>query len=1113
MIMSKKFNIPNLIKNLNMIKKIYAVALLSMILSGCSSKSDKLFTLLDEDDTGIDFRNMLREGDDMNVMNYSYFYNGAGVAVGDINNDGLQDLLFTGNMVKNRLFINKGNFEFEDITEKSGIASMQGWCTGATMADINGDGNLDIYICRSADINPDRRKNLLFINNGNLTFTEKAEEYGLADHGYSTQSSFFDYDKDGDLDMFLINHSLQKYTTGVQENVQLRKEQNPDFANKLFRNDNGKFKDISAEAGITSNVLTFGLGLAISDLNNDSWPDIYVSNDFNEPDYMFLNNGNGTFTDKLTESMAQISMYSMGSDVADYNNDGLPDIVTLDMLPESNEVQKMHTGSENFDKMQFLFNKGFYYQFSRNMLQKNNGDGTFSEIGQLAGVSNTDWSWAALFSDLDRDGKKDLFITNGYVKDYTDMDFLKFTMDETIRARQQGNNVVAKDFIEKMPTIEQPNYVFQNVGNDRFEKKNTDWGVDQKGISAGAVYADLDNDGDMDLVVSNTNDYASVYKNNSEVLNKNSYLRVHLKGDKQNSLGIGAKVILYAKGTKYFQEQIPVRGFQSSVDPVLNFGLGENQIIDSLFVIWPNDKSQIIKGVKVNQTLVLEQKNAGSDLKFNPISKGAQYLSNSSLVNYVHTENQFNDFTVQTLLPNYLSRTGPVMAKADFNADGNEDLFIGGAAGQSGALFTQTSTGAFVKKSSASLDADANYEDTAAEFFDIDGDGDLDLYVGSGGYEFGPDSPWLQDRIYINDGKGNFSKKATGLPKMLSSTGTIRSSDIDSDGDLDLFIGSRVVPGMYPSTPESKILINDGKGNFSDATAKIAPDVKFAGMVTDAVWLDVNQDKMKDLIVVGEWMPIRIFINQKGKLTDKSADYIKFGSSGWWNAIHAEDMDADGDQDLIIGNLGKNAQFNATEKEPLSIYYKDFDENGSVDPIFCYYIDGVSYPAASRDDLMDQLPSLKNKFLEYYKYANATINDLFTPDQLKDAGMLKAELLETVYLENTGKGFNLKRLPVEAQYAPVYAIAASDVDRDGKMDLILAGNNSWTRIKFGHFTASNGVLLSGNAKGDFSYVPQWKSGLNIRGDVRSLESFSRGKNSGHQFIFGINNGAVKAVKN
>ncbi|MGV3684789.1 MAG: VCBS repeat-containing protein [Daejeonella sp.] len=1094
-----------------MLKKIYAAALLSLALSGCASKNDTLFTLLDEDDTGIDYSNKLRESDELNVMNYSYFYNGAGVAVGDINNDGLQDLLFTGNMVRNRLYINKGNFEFENITDKSGIASMQGWCTGATMIDINADGFLDIYICRSADIDPERRKNLLFINNGDLTFTEKAEEYGLADHGYSTQASFFDYDKDGDLDMFLINHSLQKYTTGVQENVQLRKQQNPDFANKLYQNNNGYYTDISAKAGITSNVLTFGLGLAISDVNNDNWPDIYVSNDFNEPDYLFINNGDGTFTDKLAESMSLVSMYSMGSDVADYNNDALPDLVTLDMLPEDNQTQKMHSGAENFDKMQFLFQKGFYYQFSRNMLQKNNGDGTFSEIGQLAGISNTDWSWAALFSDYDNDGNKDLFVTNGYVKDYTDMDFLRYTMDQTIRARQEGKEVAVKDFIEKMPTIVTPNYIFRNTGNDRFEKKNAEWGLSKEGISAGAAYADLDNDGDMDLIVSNTNDYAGIYKNNSETIEKNNYIKIKLKGDPRNSYGIGSKVTVYCKDKKYYQEQIPVRGFQSSVDPVLNFGLGKNTLIDSILIVWPNDQTQKLRSVKVNQTVTLDVKNSGQGDKFLPAPSDT-YFTNTNSINHTHTENHFNDFTVQTLLPNYLSRQGPCMAKADLNRDGLEDIFVGGAAGQPGAIYLQTAGGSFTPRPSKAIAADLQYEDTAAEFLDVDGDGDKDLYVASGGYEFSKDDILLQDRIYINDGKGGFSASKTSLPKMLISTGSVKSADIDADGDIDIFVGGRLVPGMYPTTPESKILINDGKGNYTDATNKIAPAIKNIGMVTDALWIDVDNDKAEDLVVVGEWMPVKVFLNKNGKLTDASSAYIKFASTGWWNKIHADDMDGDGDKDLIIGNLGTNAQFRASEKEPLQLYFKDFDENGSVDPIFCYYNGGASYPAASRDDITDQLPGLKKKFLEYHKYSTATITDLFTPEQLKDAKVLKSEILETVYLENTGKGFTLKKLPVEAQYAPVYAIASFDANGDGKKDLVLAGNNSWTRIKFGQFTGSNGTMIMGKGKGEFEYVPQWKSGLNIRGNVRSMQVvFNKSQNS-HQIIMGINDSKLRSVK-
>ncbi len=1095
-----------------MLKNLFFVFFFILIITGCGSTDNKLFTLLEKGETDIDFRNMLKEGDELNVMNYSYFYNGAGVSVGDINNDGLQDIFFTGNMVKNRLFINKGNFKFENITNKSGVALLQGWCTGATMVDINGDGNLDIYVCRSADIDPARRKNLLFINNGDLTFTEKAEEYGLADQGYSTQASFFDYDKDGDLDMFLINHSLQKYSTGVQENVALRKEQNPNFANKLYRNDNGFYKDISAEAGITSNVLTFGLGVAVSDINGDSWPDIYVSNDFNEPDYLFINNGNGTFTDKLTESIDQISMYSMGSDVADFNNDGLPDLVTLDMLPEDNKTQKMHSGSENFDKMQFLFEKGFYYQFSRNMLQKNNGDGTFSEIGQLAGISNTDWSWSALFSDLDNDGNKDLFVTNGYVKDYTDMDFLKFTMDQTIKSRQEGKETTIKDYIKKMPTISMPNYAFHNMGNDRFENNNKEWGLDQSGISAGAAYADLDNDGDMDLIVSNTNDYAGIYRNNTEILNKNAFLKVKLKGAKNNSLGIGAKVIAYSKGKKYFQEQIPVRGFQSSVDPILNFGLGSTKVLDSLVVIWPNDKMQKLTDVKVNQTLTFDLNNAGATPVYIPNPVSETYFKNSSSIKYTHKENPFNDFTIQTLLPNYLSRQGPSMAKADINGDGIEDLFIGGAAGQAGTLFTQTKAGQFVKKLSSALDADAQSEDTAAEFLDVDNDGDMDLYVASGGYEFAPDNNLLQDRLYINDGKGNFSRKISGLPKMLISTGTVKASDIDGDGDMDLFVGGRLVPGRYPSAPESKILLNDGKGNYTDGTKSIAPEIKNIGMVTDAIWIDLNMDKKEDLILVGEWMPIKVYLNQNGKLKDVSSKYIKFGSTGWWNRIYAEDMDNDGDKDIIIGNLGLNVQFKASEKEPLNIYFKDFDANGSIDPIFCYYIDGVSYPAASRDDLADQLPVIKKNFLEYHKYANASITDLFTAEQLKDAKNLKAEILETIYLENTGNGFKLIHLPIEVQYAPVYGVASLDANDDGKKDLLFAGNNSWTRIKFGQYTASNGTLLTGSGKGAFTYVPQWKSGLNIRGNVRSLQVFGTGKKTGTQFIFGINNTEALVIK-
>ena len=1078
---------------------------LGVFFTSCNNEDGKhLFTRMDEKATGINFKNTLFEDGPLNVANYIYFYNGGGVAIGDINNDGLQDILFTGNMVRNRLFLNKGNFKFEDITLQSGVDKMQGWCTGATMADVNGDGKLDIYICRSADINPDLRKNLLFINNGDLTFTEKAAAYGLDDNGYSTQASFFDYDKDGDLDCFIINHSIQKYTAGVQDNPELRKEKNPDYASKLYRNDHNHFTNVSDSAGITSNVLTFGLGVAISDFNNDGWPDIAVSNDFNEPDYLFMNNRNGTFSEQLTKAMDNISLYSMGSDAADYNNDGLTDLVTLDMLPEDNKTNKMHSGAENFDKFQYLFTQGFYYQYSRNMLQQNNGDGTFSEVAQLAGVSNTNWSWSALFGDYDNDGYKDLFITNGYVKDYTEMDFLKYSVDRVIKTMHKDSVDPIPEYIRKMPTNETANYIFKNQGNGTFLKKTTDWGFDKKGVSAGAAYADLDNDGDLDLVINNSNDFAGVYKNNSEVLMKNNYLRIQLDGGASNQRGIGAKVKLFCKGEMFYQEQSPVRGFQSSSDPVLNFGVGKNTIIDSVLVIWPNDKFQQLVGVKPNQSLVIKMADATGKWAYDTTAGKSHALLKQTIMPEVHhKENAFSDFTVQTLLPNYLSRQGPCISVADVNKDGLEDFFMGGAKGEVAQLFLQNKNHSFTLKTEPSFVKDAASEDVAAVFFDADNDGDADLYVASGGFEYNENDPAYQDRIYLNDGKGNFTKKENALPSMLASKGCVKAADIDGDGDLDLFVGGRVVPGKYPTAPRSYILLNDGKGTFTDVTQNNCAALVQPGMVTDALWMDINNDKQPDLIVVGEWMPVKVFINAKGILTDASSTYIHFASTGWWNRISAADMDCDGDADLVIGNCGINTQFHVSEREPMNLYFKDFDNNGSVDPVLCYYIDGVSYPAASRDDLTDQLPGLKKKFLTYKAYASATISDIFTPDQLKDAGVLKAETMETVYLENQGsKGFFKKELPLPAQYAPVYGIVMEDFNKDGKKDMLLAGNNTWTRIKYGRYNANHGVLLTGDGKGNFTYVPQAKSGLTLKGNVKSLQSIHSGK--AIKIIAGIN---------
>ena len=1103
------------------------VAVFFLCLSCNKQSKSHLFSRLDKADTHIDFSNKLFEDDQMNALNYSYFYNGGGVSVGDINNDGLTDIFFTGNMVKNRLYLNKGNFEFENITDKSGVANKQGWCTGSTMVDINGDGKLDIYICRSADGDPARRKNLLFINNGDLTFTEKAEEYGLANEGYSTQASFFDYDKDGDLDMFLINHSLQKYANGTIENPGWRKQRQEAFECKLYRNNwnetlrHSVYTDVSNSAGITSNVMTFGLGLAISDLNNDGWPDIYISNDFNEADYLFINNGpvsltsdttkkEVTFSERLHDCMDEVSLYSMGSDAADFNNDGLIDIVTMDMLPADGYTQKMHQGAENFDKFQQLFKLGFYYQYSRNMLQKNNGDGTFSEIGQLAGVSNTDWSWSALFCDFDNDGRKDLLASTGYVKDYTDMDFIKYTVDLAIKSRAGEKIESVKEVIDKMPVNHLVSTVFQNNGSGGFKKITEEWGIDQKTVAAGAAYADLNNDGKMDIVISNTNDYAGVYRNNGESGNKNNFLRIKLEGDRKNPDGIGSKIKLYCKGQQLYQEQFPVRGYQSSVDPVLNFGLGKNDVIDSLLIIWPNDQYQLLQNIKPGQLLKLDIKNASGKWIYESKKMPSLFALDSS-INHTHIENDFNDFTVQTLLPNYLSRQGPCMAKADINKDGLEDLFIGGAKGQPGSLFFQAKSGVFVLSHQVDIASDSLSEDNGSAFFDANGDGYADLYVASGGYEFAENDLLLQDRLYLNDGRGHFLKSKKALPFLLSSKGCIAVADADGDKDLDVFVGGRVVPGKYPSAPTSYLLLNDGRGNFTDATVSMAPALQHIGMITDAVWTDLNKDGANDLIIVGEWMPVKVFINKNGKLEDASAQYIRFASSGWWNKIVMDDFDGDGDVDFVLGNVGTNAQFKPTDKEPMSLYYKDFDGNGSIDPIFCYYINGTSYPSATRDDLVEQLPMLKRKFNDYKTYASATINDIFSVEQLKDAGKLTAEITSTIYLQNNGDaGFEVKSLPQEAQYAPVYAIASIDANHDGKKDIIIAGNNAWTRIKFGRFRANHGMVLLGNGKGDFTYLPQIKSGLNIRNDIRSMEMIKTAK--GNLLLAGANDGKLISYK-
>lgn len=1078
--------------------------LATILLNGCSNDTTTLFSDLDRDKTGIDFRNLVIDDESLNGSQYIYFYNGAGVAIGDINNDGLEDVFFTGNMVKNRLFLNKGNFKFENITEKSHVAEKQGWCTGASMVDINEDGFLDIYICRSADENPDKRKNLLYINNGDLTFTEKAEQYGLADNGYSTHAAFFDFDKDGDLDCFVLNHSVAKYSTGVAENPEMRRIRNSIYEDRLYRNDNGRFTDISEQAGIISNALNFGLGIVASDFNDDGWPDLYVSNDFEESDYFYLNNKDGTFSESFAKCMNLTSLNTMGVDAADYNNDGLTDLVTLDMLPETNYLLKTHAGSNNFDKTNLLIKNGFQPQFSQNMLQRNNGDGTFSEVGQLAGISNTDWSWAALFCDFDGDTNKDLFVGNGFVKDFSDHDFINFSADKLAKGERAKSGDEVKKLLAEVPTLKIPNYIFRNIGNGVFENETTVWGLDKPILSYGAAYADLDNDGDMDLVMNNTNDYASIYRNNSRELFKNNFIQLKLQGSVQNRNAIGAKVKIYNQGHIYYQEQFPVRGYQSSVDMRLNFGLGQINSIDSLVVIWPNDKYQILHNIPINQTLVLKEADARNTYSYlKPPS--TPLFNTSELPEIVHNENAFNDFTVQRLLPNYLSREGPGLAVADINQDGLQDVFLGNAKGFVSKLFYQTQGGGFKQSSSNVFTKDTAAEVTASVFFDADGDGDMDLYEAKGGYEFAENDPSFQDKLLINDGRGNFTEKT--LPSLLFSKGCVTPGDLDGDNDLDLFVGGRLVPGKFPMPAPSKILINDGKGNFSDRTNAVAPFFDTLGMVTDAAWIDLNSDNKKELVIAGEWMPIKVYAYTNSKLSDVSNNYIHFASNGWWSRITAADMDNDGDEDLILGNAGRNTQFHVSEKEPMTEVVSDFDKNGSLDPILFYYIQGVSYPAFSRDEIADQIPGIKKKFLTHKSYATAKINDLFTKEQLAESRTFKVEFMESVYLENKGNDLVLHHLPLEAQYSPIYGIVAADFNGDQKKDILLTGNNTWTRVRFGRYTSNHGVLLLGDNSGNFQYVPQLISGLNLRGNIRRAALLND-----HSVILGVNGGNALLLK-
>ena len=1070
-------------------------------LSACQSEPDAttLFTKLPSDATGIHFQNTLRETEDFNVMKYGYFYNGGGVAVGDVNNDGLPDIYFTGNLVASRLYLNQGDWTFREVAEEAGVAAAGLWNTGVTMADVNGDGQLDIYVCRSAAADPSRRKNLLFINTttpssgegargGEVQFTEQAEAYGLADPGYSTQASFFDYDRDGDLDLYLLNHSTQEYAGFNKLTASHKQRTNPLLGDKLYRNDGKRFTDVSKEAGIIQNVLGFGLGVAVSDVNTDGWYDIYVTNDYNEEDYLYLNQQDGTFQESLAHCIGHTSLFSMGCDAADINNDAKPDIMTLDMLPASNYRLKMSLGPENYDKYNELIRSGFHYQTMRNMLQLNNGNGTFSEIGQLAGVGSTDWSWAALLADYDNDGWKDVFVTNGYMRNYLDMDFMNYVVGEKLKSERERREVEVMNLVEVMPSIEVENYAFRNQGDLTFRSLAADWGLGGNSLSNGAAYADLDNDGDLDLVVNNVNEEASIYRNNSETLSPNHYLKVQCRGSDKNPFGIGAKVWLYRGNTVQYQELIPVRGFQSSVNPEFVFGLGTVERIDSVRVEWPTATTQTLADVPANQTLVLDQQEATQAAPANTHAVRPWFQSEPDRagIDYRHQENSFLDFKRDKLLAQGISTAGPPIAVGDVNGDQREDLYLGGAKGTAGQLFLQQPDGTFSSKATNIADENPEAEDTDGLFFDADGDGDQDLYVVSGGSDFAEADANLQDRLYFNNGAGKFSSRAGALPDMLTSGSSVAATDMDNDGDPDLFVGGRLIPGKYPQAPRSYLLRNDGQGNFTDVTATYCPALTTPGMVTDVVWADVDQDSRPDLVVVGEWMNVRVFLNRNGSLAETHPAGLA-NTYGWWNTMVAYDMDRDGDLDLVAGNEGMNNPFRATAQEPVTLIYADFDQNGSIDPLLNYYIDGKSEVAFSRDELIGQMVSLRKKLPGYDAYAKAGLEELLTEDQRANADTLQATLFESVYLRNDGGGnFTVVPLPSEAQFSPVYAILPTDVNDDGYPDLVIGGNLSQTRVSTGKYDANYGMIFLGSQEREFLWVPPTQTGIHVDGEVRSI---------------------------
>lgn len=1078
--------------------------------------TNTLFKLLPGDSTGIQFVNAIENQKDFNIFRYRNFYNGGGVAIGDINNDGLSDIYLTANMGENKLYLNKGNFKFEDISQSAGVIGNKPWSTGVVMADVNADGLLDIYVSNAGNLEGNNHDNDLYINNGDLTFTEKAAQYNLAKSGFSTHASFFDYDKDGDLDVYILNNSnipVSSLGYAEQRNKRAQDWENvPDIfrgvGDLLMRNDGGTFTDVSEEAGIYGSLIGFGLGVMVTDINHDLYPDIYVSNDFYERDYLYINNQDGTFTEDIKNWTSHLSLSAMGVDMADINNDGLQDIFITDMLPEAEERVKSVMEFDGYDVYKLKQSKDFYQQFIQNTLQVNNGNGSFSEVAYYSGVEATDWSWSGLLFDMDNDGYRDIYVTNGINHDLTDLDFVDFFANEILQEMAlTGKKQAIDSILVKMPVKPLPNYTYHNQKDITFDNVSQDWGLGTLSMSNGSAYGDLDNDGDLDLVVNNVNMEAFLYKNDVQDLTDNNYIKITFEGKGKNPFGIGTKVKIYRDDQITLQELIPSRGFQSSMEYDMTIGLGTSKKIDSLRVIWPNDQTQLLTGVSTNQVISLKQNDAVEiyvPQKPSTIKTILNELPNAALL--THQENSYSDFDYEGLIAKKISQEGPSLAIGDVNGDGNEDVFIGGAKGKPGHLYIHKGKGNVSHSKQTVFEEDLQYEDTAASFFDADGDQDLDLLVASGGNEL-TSKQSFKPRLYLNDGKGTFSKSSTDLPSAFQNMSVVAPEDFDQDGDIDVFIGSRSVVGVYGISPSHLFLENQGDGTFVDATQRLAYETKDAGMITDAMWADVDGDGKKDLITVAEWGTPKIYGNTGRRLSSRAStlDSLK----GWWNVLEAEDLDNDGDLDFIFGNEGTNLHYLPTIQTPMKMFINDFDHNGTIEQITTLQKDGKDYPIHQKKELTGQINALKKQNIKASDYAKRSIDELFPAALIENSIIKEVHQSASVIAFNDGNGnFTISELPYQVQLSCVCGISCKDLNNDGFKDIIMGGNNFEFKPQYSQLDANYGSVLLSKGGANYEWQNYNTSGFYVRGEIKHLQTFSDADGKSYMIV-ALNNDKPK----